>query len=48
MLFRSRPVGAQGSHQLAAPSLADGLAVVPDGDGVEAGGTVRTILLSLG
>jgi molybdopterin molybdotransferase len=43
-----RPVGAQGSHQLAATSLADGLAVVPDGDGVEAGGTVRTILLSLG
>ncbi len=31
----SRPVGAQGSHQLAATSLANAIAIVPDGDGVE-------------
>ena len=31
------PVGAQGSHQLAATAAADGLAVLPDGDGVAAG-----------
>jgi len=43
-----QPVGAQGSHQLSATSLANGLAAVPDGDGVAVGGTVRTILLSLG
>lgn len=40
-------VGAQGSHQLAATSLANALAVVPDGDGVEPGGAVRVVLLSL-
>jgi molybdenum cofactor synthesis domain-containing protein len=42
-----RTVGAQGSHQLAATSLANALAVVPDGDGVAPGGSVRTILISL-
>ncbi|MCB0984694.1 MAG: molybdopterin molybdotransferase MoeA [Ilumatobacter sp.] len=41
-------VGAQGSHQLAATSMANAIAEVPDGDGVAAGGTVRTILLSVG
>jgi molybdenum cofactor synthesis domain-containing protein len=41
-------VGAQGSHQLAATSLANALAVVPDGDGVTAGGQVEVLLLSLG
>ena len=41
-------VGAQGSHQLAATSLANGIAEVPDGDGVAPGGSVRTILLSVG
>jgi len=41
-------VGSQGSHQLAATSLANAIAVVPDGDGVAPGGTVPTILLSLG
>ncbi|HEY7627162.1 MAG TPA: gephyrin-like molybdotransferase Glp [Ilumatobacteraceae bacterium] len=40
-------VGAQGSHQLAATSLADALAIVPDGNGIEPGGTVATILLSV-
>ena len=38
-------VGAQGSHQLAATALADALAVVPDGDGVPAGGDVLVLLL---
>jgi molybdenum cofactor synthesis domain-containing protein len=40
-------VGAQGSHQLAASSMADAIAVVPDGDGVEPGGSVATMLLSI-
>ena len=39
-------VGAQGSHQLAATSLANAIAVVPDGAGVPVGGTVDTMLLS--
>ena len=37
--------GGQGSHQLAAMARADALAVVPDGVGVDAGGTVDVILL---
>ncbi|MFZ9628148.1 MAG: gephyrin-like molybdotransferase Glp [Ilumatobacteraceae bacterium] len=41
------PVSAQASHQLAATSLANGIAEVPDGDGVAAGSPVRTMLLSL-
>ena len=40
-------VGAQGSHQLAATSLADAMAIVPDGDGVAPGGSVTTMLLSI-
>jgi molybdopterin molybdotransferase len=40
-------VGAQGSHQLAASSLANSIAIVPDGDGVEPGGSVATMLLSI-
>jgi molybdenum cofactor synthesis domain-containing protein len=40
-------VGAQGSHQLAATSLADAIAIVPDGDGIEPGGSVVTMLLSI-
>ena len=43
-----RSVGAQGSHQLAATSQANAIAVVPDGDGVAAGADVQTLLLSLG
>ncbi len=39
------PVAAQGSHQLAATALAGGLAVVPDGAGVEVGGAVEVVLL---
>ena len=42
------PVGAQGSHQLAATSLSNAIAVVPDGEGVDAGSPVRLVLLSLG
>jgi len=42
------PVGAQGSHQLAATSLANAIAVVPDGDGIAAGSPVRVVMLSLG
>ncbi|HNJ96858.1 MAG TPA: molybdopterin molybdotransferase MoeA [Ilumatobacteraceae bacterium] len=41
-----RSAGAQGSHQLAATSMANALAVVPDGDGIAPGGDVATLLLS--
>ncbi len=41
-------VGAQGSHQLAATSMANAIAEVPDGDGIAPGGPVRTLLLSIG
>ena len=37
--------GGQGSHQLSAMAAANALAVVPDGDGVSAGGEVDLILL---
>jgi molybdenum cofactor synthesis domain-containing protein len=43
--YHVRPVGAQGSHQLAATALADALAVLPDGDGVPAGAEIATLLL---
>ena len=39
-------VGSQGSHQLAATSLANAIAVVADGDGVQPGAPVTTMLLS--
>ncbi len=39
-----RPVSAQGSHQLAATALASGLAVVPDGNGIVAGGDLDVLL----
>ena len=41
-----RPVGAQGSHQLAATALADAIVVLPDGDGVELGGDVDVLMLT--
>jgi molybdenum cofactor synthesis domain-containing protein len=44
--YHVRPVSAQGSHQLAATALADGLAVVPDGSGLPAGAEVAVLLLS--
>ena len=39
------PVTAQGSHQLAATALANGIAVVDDGDGIAAGDEVAVILI---
>jgi molybdenum cofactor synthesis domain-containing protein len=43
--FHVRPVGAQGSHQLAATALADAMVVVPDGPGIPAGADVAALLL---
>jgi molybdenum cofactor synthesis domain-containing protein len=43
--YHVRPVGAQGSHQLAATALADAMAVIPDGPGIPAGADVATLLL---
>jgi molybdopterin molybdotransferase len=37
--------GGQGSHQLSAMAAADGLAVVPDGDGIAPGGEVPVIVV---
>ncbi len=45
--LEARPVGAQGSHHLAAAAAADGLAVLPDGPGVAAGDEVDVVLLHL-
>jgi molybdopterin biosynthesis enzyme len=42
-----RSAGGQGSHQLAAMANANGLALVPDGEGVGVGGQVEVLLLSL-
>jgi molybdenum cofactor synthesis domain-containing protein len=43
--FHVRSSGGQASHQLSAMALANALALIPDGDGVPAGGSVRTMLL---
>jgi molybdopterin molybdotransferase len=43
---RVRSAGGQGSHQLSAMARADGLAVLPDGDGVGTGDEVDVLLLS--
>nr|MBA3606355.1 molybdopterin molybdotransferase MoeA [Acidimicrobiia bacterium] len=43
--YHVRPVGAQGSHQLAVTALADALAVVPDGPSLPAGADVAVLLL---
>jgi len=43
--WRVRPVGGQGSHQLAAAAAANALALVPDGEGVAAGSTVKALVL---
>ena len=43
-----RSIGAQGSHQLAATSLANAIAEVPDGAGIAPGAPVRTLLLWVG
>ena len=41
----ARSAGAQGSHHTAAMAAANALAVLPDGDGVEAGGVVEVFAL---
>lgn len=41
-----RPVGAQGSHQLAASATADVIVVLPDGPGTAAGGDVDIFMLT--
>jgi molybdopterin biosynthesis enzyme len=41
-----RASGGQGSHLLRAMALANALAVLPDGEGVDAGGTVKVMLLT--
>ncbi|HAQ24011.1 MAG TPA: molybdopterin molybdenumtransferase MoeA [Acidimicrobiaceae bacterium] len=44
--FRVVSAGGQGSHHLTAMAAADGLAVLPDGDGLADGEEVEVILLS--
>jgi molybdopterin molybdotransferase len=44
-VLRVRSSGGQGSHQLGAMARADGLAVLPDGGGVDTGEPVEVILL---
>lgn len=41
--LEARSAGGQGSHHSASMANADGLAVIPDGDGVESGGWVQVI-----
>ncbi len=43
--YHVTPVSAQGSHQLAATANADAMAVLPDGDGLDAGAEVAVLLL---
>ncbi len=43
--YEVRSAGGQGSHQLSAMAAANGLAVLPDGDGVDAGEQVELICL---
>lgn len=43
--WRVHSAGGQGSHQLSALATANGLAILPDGDGVPAGGRVRVLQL---
>ena len=42
----ARSAGAQGSHQLSAMALANGFAVLVDGDGVDAGDEVPVLLFA--
>ena len=41
-----RSSGGQASHLLRAMALANALALLPDGDGVDAGGAVKVMLLT--
>ncbi len=43
--IEARPTGGQGSHQLRGLAEANALAVLPDGDGVPAGGRVDVLVL---
>ncbi len=43
--YHVAPVGAQGSHQLAATAAADALVVLPDGPGLAKGSDVEALLL---
>ncbi|NND76166.1 MAG: molybdopterin molybdotransferase MoeA [Ilumatobacter sp.] len=43
--YHVRPVGSQGSHQLAATATADAMAIVPDGEGLAAGDDVAVLML---
>jgi molybdopterin biosynthesis enzyme len=43
--YRVTRSGAQASNALSAMAAADGLALLPDGEGVDAGGAVRVMLL---
>ncbi|MGH9274700.1 MAG: molybdopterin molybdotransferase MoeA [Acidimicrobiales bacterium] len=45
-VLRVRSAGAQGSHHLTAMARAHGLALLPDGDGVESGDPVQVLLRS--
>jgi molybdenum cofactor synthesis domain-containing protein len=40
-----RPSGGQGSHQLRSMALANGLAILPNGEGAEAGDSVRVMIV---
>ena len=44
-VLRVRPSGGQESHMLMAMARANALALLPDGDGVRAGGRVEVLLL---
>ena len=45
LTFVARSAGGQGSHHTAAMAHADGLAILPDGDGIADGDTVEVIVL---
>lgn len=40
----ARPCPGQGSHQIRSMGLADGLAILPDGDGVDEGDEVEVLV----
>jgi molybdopterin molybdotransferase len=42
--WRLRPMAGQDSHQLLAMAVANALAVLPDGEGIESGGKVDVLL----
>jgi molybdopterin biosynthesis enzyme len=44
--YHVRSSGGQASHQLRAMAMANALALVPDGEGIPAGGDVEILLLA--